>query len=115
MLRFKRAGLETADVYGVFCGWSRYLADYRSLEKHAPNCVAVMSPEKGLCDGSLEVRVRTRNRVGSAAASTRVLSFGSEFALARDTKVGAHAREEISRCLGEVFQGQGRLIQSHVS
>ena len=80
---FRIEGLKTDDssdsreVFAISTGIGRILIDYRkSGTRGVANSVIIVSPEAGLNDGFLSLRIHTHNQCGVSAGGALTCDFG---------------------------------------
>ena len=69
---------KVGSLYHVVTGAGKYIRHY-SLSRKSANVVLEVDTSKGINDGLVKLRVRTRNKVGIAQGSPLLLNFGQDY------------------------------------
>ncbi len=84
-------------IWGVLMGVGRYVRHYMGVRRAGPNAILTVDCSKGVRDGLVDLRVKTRNGQGIAARSPIVINYGSDYDL---TRIGEEEGQEAKRFRG---------------
>ena len=96
---------KVGSLYHVVTGAGKYIRHYASCRKSS-NVVLAIDTSKGLNDGLVTVRVRTRNKVGIAQGTPLLLNFGQDYdheAIAKAVAEEGNQPKKLKTMLGVYF------------